>query len=293
MSEYEHLKSEERDRIAELKAIGLGVNAIARDLGRCRSTISRELTRNSQESGAYRPDYADGSYIYRRQRASRLEKEPALREYVLDRLSEGWTPEQIAGRLRTGIDRLDPISHETIYAWIYSKARRPEKLWRYLPRRRATRRPMKARRSKDRISGKTHISERSENANTRAEAGHWESDLVICKKSRPVLVLHERKTRLTLMARLSGKMLKPLLRLWLYSNASAPTCAGLLLLTMAESSRVTVCYAAWYPKQPISAMHTLLGKRAVSKTPTGASGDGYLDPLTLMMSPTKTSKTSP
>ena len=205
MSEYDHLKSEERDRIAELKASGLGVNAIARDLGRDKSTISRELKRNSQDSGAYRPDYADGSYLYRRQRHLRLDQDERLRSYVVDRLVEGWTPEQIAGRLKTGIDRLDPISHETIYAWIYSKARRPEKLWRYLPRRRATRRPMKARRSKDRISGKTHISERSEAANTRAEGGHWESDLVICKKSRPILVLHERKTRLTLMARLSGK----------------------------------------------------------------------------------------
>ena len=64
---------------------------------------------------------------------------------------------------------------------------------------------MKARRSKDGISGKTHISERSDAANVRVEADHWKSDLVICKKSRPVLVLHERKTRLTLMARLSGK----------------------------------------------------------------------------------------
>ena len=64
---------------------------------------------------------------------------------------------------------------------------------------------MRARRSKDRIKHKIHISERSEAANTRKEAGHWEADLVICKRARPVLVLHERKTRLTLMARLSGK----------------------------------------------------------------------------------------
>ena len=205
MSGYTHLTSTERDRVAELKASGHGVRAIARDLARSPSTVSRELRRNAQESGAYRPDYADGSYLYRRQRPARLETDTALRTYVLDRLMEGWTPEQIAGRLRTGIDRLDPVSFETIYAWIYSKARKAEKLWRYLPLRRATRRPMKARRSKDRISDKTHISERSEAANTRAEAGHWESDLVICKHARPVLVLHERKTRLTLMTRLSGK----------------------------------------------------------------------------------------
>ncbi len=188
-----------------MRAEGLGPTAIGRDIGRCKSTISRELRRNARESGVYRPAYADGSYLYRRQRPARLETDAALRRYVLERLSEGWTPEQIAGRLRRGIDRLAPISFETIYAWIYSKARKAEKLWKYLPRRRATRRPMRGRISKDRISDKVHISERSDAANSRSEAGHWESDLVICKHARPVLVLHERKTRITFMARLSGK----------------------------------------------------------------------------------------
>ena len=53
--------------------------------------------------------------------------------------------------------------------------------------------------------GKVHFSQRSEAADTRAEAGHWESDLVICKANRPLLVLHERKTRLTVMTRLTSK----------------------------------------------------------------------------------------
>ena len=205
MSGYTHLNSEERDQICALRSVGSSIRSIARALGRSPSTISRELNRNRQESGAYRARYADGSYLYRRQRPSLLEKDAALQLYVTQRLSEGWTPEQISGRLRKGIDRLTPISFETIYAWIYSAARKADKLWRYLPLRRATRRPMRARRSKDRIKHKTHISERSEAANTRKEAGHWEADLVICKRARPVLVLHERKTRLTLMARLSGK----------------------------------------------------------------------------------------
>jgi len=49
------------------------------------------------------------------------------------------------------------------------------------------------------------VAERSETANARAQAGHWEVDLVICRRARPVLVLHERKTRITLMARLMSK----------------------------------------------------------------------------------------
>ena len=46
---------------------------------------------------------------------------------------------------------------------------------------------------------------RPENIDARAEAGHWEGDLIICKRTRPVLVLHERKSRVTLAARLAGK----------------------------------------------------------------------------------------
>ena len=40
---------------------------------------------------------------------------------------------------------------------------------------------------------------------TPEQAGHWEGDLIICKRTRPVLVLHERKSRVTLAARLVGK----------------------------------------------------------------------------------------
>src|ERR1700730_7376127 len=46
---------------------------------------------------------------------------------------------------------------------------------------------------------------RSKTIDTRTEAGHWEGDLIICKRTRPVFVLHERKSRVTLAARLIGK----------------------------------------------------------------------------------------
>ncbi len=49
------------------------------------------------------------------------------------------------------------------------------------------------------------IHERPTIVDARDEAGHWEADLIICKRTRPVLVLHERKSRLTLAARLAGK----------------------------------------------------------------------------------------
>ena len=205
MPGYPHLTRSERDQIADLKAQGLGVTAIARAIGRHPSTLSRELKRNAHADGTYRPVFAEGSYRFRRQRAAVLEADTALRGFVIDRLTEGWTPEQIAGWLKRGIEAgLRGISTETIYAFIFRSTQKAEKLWRYLARRKASR-GRRARQSRDKIAGKTHISERSDAANTRAEAGHWEGDLVICKRNRPLLVLHERKTRLTIMTRLASK----------------------------------------------------------------------------------------
>ena len=123
-----------------------------------------------------------------------------------------WPVCRKAGRLNRYADAcarglehgLGLISTEAIYAWIYSKARKADRLWRTLTRGRP-RRGRRKRPSKDHIAKKTHISERTEAADQREEVGHWEADLVICKRSRPVLVLHERKTRLTLISRLMGK----------------------------------------------------------------------------------------
>ena len=205
MPRYRHLDRSERDRIAELKARGLGVTAIAEAICRNKSTVSRELKRNALADGAYRPIFAEGSYLFRRQRPAILEADTLLRNFVTDRLSEGWTPEQISGWLRRGVEiGLREVSTETIYAFIFRSAQRAQKLWRYLTRRKASR-GRRARKSKDRITDKTHISQRPETANDRTEIGHWEADLVICKHSKPLLVLHERQTRLTLLTRLASK----------------------------------------------------------------------------------------
>ena len=206
MSGYAHLTAEERERLAELRAAGASLRAISRALGRAASTISRELKRNALDSGAYRPHVADGAYMLRRQRQARLETDAKLAAYATDRLTEGWTPEQIAGRLRLGIERgLGAVCTETIYVWVYRAGQKAGRLWRYLTRHHARRRKRHGRASRDTIAEKTHISQRSDDADARETAGHWEADLVICRRSRPVLVLHERKTRITLMARLAGK----------------------------------------------------------------------------------------
>ena len=67
------------------------------------------------------------------------------------------------------------------------------------------RRPRRSRPSQDTIKDRVSIHERPKHVEARTEGGHWEGDLIICKRTRPVLVLHERKSRVTLAARLAGK----------------------------------------------------------------------------------------
>jgi transposase, IS30 family len=207
MSGGTHLTFEERERLAASKAEGLSLRAIAARLGRAASTVSRELRRNALPRGGYLPVDAEGCYLERRQRPAVLERDERLGRFVRERLLEGWTPEQIAGWLKRGEERgLRPVSCEAVYAFIHRAGQKAEKLWRLLPRGRARRgRRRRAREPRNVIAERRSIHDRPEAVQERKDAGHWEGDLLICKRTRPVLVLKERKTRFVLAARLAGK----------------------------------------------------------------------------------------
>src|ERR687894_2987421 len=206
MSGGTHLTLDERERLAVLKAEGLGLRAIAARLGRAASTISRELRRNALPRGGYLPVHAEGCYRERRQRPAVLERDERLGRFVRDRLLEGWTPEQIAGWLRRDEERgLRAVSTETICAFVHRAGQKGEKLWKLLPRGRAKRGRRRAREPRSVIAERRSIHDRPEAVAGRREPGHWEGDLLICRRTRPVLVLKERKTRFVLAARLAGK----------------------------------------------------------------------------------------
>jgi len=206
MGSYTHLSAAERDQIGIWRAAGRSLSAICQDLGRAKSTIWRELRRNALPSGRYSPLHADGAYQLRRRREAILERDANLGHFVRNRLAEGWTPEQISGWLKAGNEpRLRALGCETIYAFIYRVAQKNEALWRYLTRRHKRRRPRRARPARDRLKDRASIHDRPMAVETRNEVGHWEGDLIICKHTRPVLVLHERKSRVTLATRLMGK----------------------------------------------------------------------------------------
>jgi transposase, IS30 family len=136
MEKYGQLSLEERCTIARLHEAGQSCRKIAAALDRSASTICRELNRNRGAQLGYRPGYAAQQAWARRWRGSRLARQSQLRAVVLERLAQGHSPEQVAGRLRLEQGRT-VLSAESIYRFIYAQIRRTQDTnWRnYLPRR--------------------------------------------------------------------------------------------------------------------------------------------------------------
>ena len=111
---YGHVTIEERCEIARLQASGYSVRQIAAGLDRSPSTVARELKRNDSRTQGYQPRYADQQAHARRWRGSRLERDEGLREKVFSGLKQGWSPEQVSGRMAMESGST-VISHESIY----------------------------------------------------------------------------------------------------------------------------------------------------------------------------------
>ena len=214
---YNQIDLEERCEISRLRSSGCSIRQIAAALDRQPSTIARELKRNNSKQSGYKPVYANQQSRARRWSSSKLERNSDLREIVLARLKQGWSPEQVAGRLALENGR-GIISHETIYRFIYAQlARSQDFSWRlYLPRRKSKRgwRGRKGGSPASFIAHRRPLSERSEQANDRQTPGHWEADLMLFSTyGQAVLALHERRSRLLIAVRPPGKAAEPIAKL--------------------------------------------------------------------------------
>jgi IS30 family transposase len=213
---YEQLSLDDRLEIARLRAEGCSVRQIAAALDRSPSSISRELRRNSGTQVGYKASYAQEQTRARRWAGSRLERDPALRRTVLERLARGWSPEQVAGRLAREAGRT-VISYESIYRFIYAQIRRAKDYsWRrFLPRGKSKRgfRGKRGGSSASFIEGRISVAERPPDAADRKTPGHWEADLMLFSKyGQAVLTIHERQSRLLLAARPPNKAAKGIAR---------------------------------------------------------------------------------
>jgi IS30 family transposase len=204
---YRQLSPEERYMLAALRRQGLNQSEIARSLGRHRSTVCREVRRNSTRAdGHYRAFTAQERTNGRRSR-SRRNSHFTARDFALieELLRRQWSPEQVAGHLRrTG--QLS-ISHETIYRHVWRDKREGGLLYTHLRGARKRRRKRYgAYDSRGRLAGKRMISERPPEVESRERVGHWEADTVAGTGSKDcVITLVERKTGLVLVGKLADR----------------------------------------------------------------------------------------
>ena len=205
------LQAAEREEISRGLAAGQRLRAIARQLGRAASTISREVKRHGGRQ-PYRAARADASAWEwaRRPKSCWLAQQPALRQLVAQKLRDQWSPEQIAAWLKqTYPDTASmQVSHETIYRTLFVQSRGVFKreLLQHLRRRHRVRRPRAtAGDAGGPLADAVSIRDRPASAEDRAVPGHWEGDLLTGTIHSQIATLVERQSRYVMLVRMPTK----------------------------------------------------------------------------------------
>ena len=215
MSHYKHITPDEREKILLLSSQCYSITYIANSLGRNKSTISRELSRNSNR-GEYSAVAAQAAYLKRRKncRPKKKLEDPVIFEKVREKfLNHQWSPEEISGRLR--LENTDfSISYSTIYRGIYAgmfdspqerRSHGNRGAIRKLRHRGKTRHTKDHTENRGKIVISNELKDRPYEANDRTRIGDWEGDTVLGKRDGTCLVtLVDRKSRF-LLSRKSGK----------------------------------------------------------------------------------------
>jgi IS30 family transposase len=206
------LSLREREAISRGLAAGLSQAVISRRLGRAPSTISREIHRHGGRH-VYRAHTADRQAwtAARRPKRCRLATSPYLCRVIATRLQARWSPEQIAGWLRTTYPDTAAmrVSHETIYRSLYVQSRGVLKqaLIQQLRRRRTMRRARAAGppQRREMIAAAVPIADRPPQIEDRAVPGHWEGDLIVGTGPSYIATLVERQSRYVMLVRVPNK----------------------------------------------------------------------------------------
>lgn len=224
MRTYRQLTPGERYALSALRKQGHSQAEIARALGRHRSTISREVRRNShdREGRVYRPGLANDYAGWRRSRSRRNRRfTRADWAVVMSYLKQKWSPEQIAGRLKK--DGTLRISHESIYRHIWLDKQQGGTRYKLLRQAGKKRRKRYgAYDSRGRLAGKLHISERPAAVEQRTQVGHWEIDTVLGTGRPCIVTLVERTTGLVMIGKMNARTAAELTRAAIDLVSSAP-----------------------------------------------------------------------
>lgn len=210
-----HITEKQRYEISALLQAGKSKSYIAKRLNVHKATISRETARNcDKRSGKYEPDLAHRKSAERMSsRRHAVKLTDSMKERIDSLLLEGWSPEQIHGRLTA--DGEDMVSHETIYKYVYEDKRLKHKGKQLSKHLRRKGRKYASRgnqyRSRGVIAGRVDIEQRPAIADRKERFGDLEGDTIIGKNHKgAILTIIDRRTGFLWMSKLSGKEASPL-----------------------------------------------------------------------------------
>lgn len=202
-----HITAAERGRIEVFLQQDFTPSQIAAQLKRNTSTIYREINERSTPN-RYFAEYAQIHYETARKRCRWVGKisHSSTRNYILERIQLGWSPEQISGRMKLE-KRETHVCHETIYKFIYTDPYCVEnKTYQYLRYGKKRRTKQNGRNTKkSKIPNRVSIDERPLVVEERTEFGHWESDSVIYPYKEAINTLNELETGLVIFKKLKRK----------------------------------------------------------------------------------------
>jgi len=213
---YNHLSTPERYQIFALHGTGKKPSEIARFMRRSRSTIGRELRRNTVDAGTYTADTAVLCAATRRKISAKNARQvdDTAWDFAKSKVLEQWSPEQIAGYLvseeglaQKGLAQgLSSCSHETIYQRILADKIAGGVLYTHLRCQKRRKKRYGSVDNRGKLQGRIGIEQRPAEVEKRERIGDWEADLVIGKDHQgALLTVVERKTGYTLIAKLANK----------------------------------------------------------------------------------------
>jgi IS30 family transposase len=209
MTDYTHLSMRDRCLIATFLTMKTKISIIAARSGRHRSTIYREIKRNKSDKH-YMPGKAHEMAQNRHPGPSnKLLTHAELNKYVLAGLKNGWSPEQISGRMK--MDKKEYyVCPESIYRYVYRNKNLG--LYKLLPTKKSKRRSRSDRKKypKSPQMIMRNISLRTKKADLREIIGHWEGDTIRFPKDQNTCVttLVERKSRYVCLRKNKNKKSK-------------------------------------------------------------------------------------
>ena len=202
-----HLKNADRNEIGFLLKKGYSHRAISQIIGKTHGAIDYEIEENSV-NGIYDPKKAQYKAYSKRKHSKyqgmKVVQNDALRKYVKEKLAIDWSPEEISGRIKFLEKGIKYASAKAIYKYIYSiYGRLVEKYLRYKGKRKKGEGALKVTALKDRV----FIQNRPKLIEKRRRFGDWEGDFIVSGKngSGALLVLVERKTRYTIISKLTSR----------------------------------------------------------------------------------------